>query len=246
MQPLVNFYDGEPWFDNPLLTVANPKRRKKTMRRRRRSRRGRKNAPRRMRRNFYSAGALANRPRRRRRSHRRRRSFRHNAYFPMNRRKRRSHRRSFRRNPSFLGFSLPPMADVLYTAAGFIGPNVVSNQILTYLPASVKTNADGTPNQLTIWATKIASVFIPAYLIRRFVNPRAGLLFLVGGAAGLAIDALKTFAPSVAQTLHLGSQPLLGSYFTRPQGQIANFPRQARVPAMIADAPARLDPSHRF
>lgn len=243
MQPLVNFYDGEPWFDNPLLTVANPKRRKKTMRRRRRSRRGRKHAPRRMRRNYYGAGVLANRPRRRRRSHRRR-SFRHNMYFPMNRRKR-GHRRAFRRNPSFLGFSLPPMDAVLYTAVGFIGPNIVSNQLLGYLPASVTKNADGTPNQLTIWATKLASVFVPAYLIRRFVNPRAGLLFLIGGAAGLAIDAIKTFAPALAQTLHLGAQPLLGAYFTRPQAQIARFPT-SRVPTMIADAPSRLDPQARF
>ena len=256
MQPLVNFYDGEPWFDNPrgnpLLTIANPKRRKKTMRRNRR-RRGRKNAPRRRaRRNYYSAGMLANRPKRRRRTRR----ARSNVYMPMvnsRRRRRRSRsnprRRSFRRNPSLMGFTLPPMDAVLFTAAGFIGPNLVSNQILAVIPASWKTNTDGTPNQLTIWATKVAAVAIPAYALRRFVNPRAGTLFLIGAAAGLALDAIKTFAPSLATTLHLngvGSQPLLGSYFTRPQGALANFPRQARVPAMIGDSPDRLNPQGRF
>jgi hypothetical protein len=253
MKPLVNFYDGEPWFDNPPLVIANPKRRKKTMRKRR-TRRGRKNSPRRRaRRNYYSAGMLANRPRRRRRARTNtRRRARRNVYMPMLNRKR--GRRRARRNPgllggrsmSILGFQMPPMDAVLFTAAGLIGPGLVSTQILSFIPASWKTNADGTPNQLTMWATKIASVLIPAFLIRRFINVRAGNLFLIGGSAGLAMDALKTFAPGLIPGLNgIGSQPLLGAYFQQPRA-VSNFPRQARVPAMIADAPDRLSPQGRF
>lgn len=250
MKPLVNFYDGEPWFDNPLLTVANPKRRKTAMRKRRRSRRGRKASPRRVRRNFYSAGALANRPRRRRRTRRSRaRAYKRNVYMPLNpRRRKRGRRRMFRRNPALLGFQLPPMDAVLYTAAGFIGPGLVCDRILSAMPASWKTNTDGSPNQITIWAAKILSVALPAWAIKRFINPRAGAMFLIGGAAGLAMDAIRTFTPDIAKTLHLsgmGAQPLLGSYFTRPQA-VVNFPRQARVPAMISDAPSRLNPQERF
>lgn len=188
---------------------------------------------------------LANRPRRKARRNRRRTRARRNVYMPLlNRKRGRRSRRNFRRNPAILGFSLPPMDAVLYTAAGLIGPNLVANKIVEFIPASWKTNADGTPNQLTIWATKIAAVLLPAWAIRRFINPRAGALFLIGGTAGLAMDAIKTFAPGIIPGL--GYQPLLGSYFTRPQGQIANFPRQARVPAMIADSPDRLNPQGRF
>ena len=96
----------------------------------------------------------------------------------------------------------------VYTAAGLIGPNLVSKQILTFVPASWKQNADGTPNQLTIWATKILSVLLPAWAIGRFIDRRAGSLFLIGlierrdrTIAGLGIDsvlALLTYAGGIA------------------------------------------------
>lgn len=246
MKPLVNFYDGEPWFDNPQLVIANPKRRKKTMTKRR-TRRGRKNAPRRVRRNFYSAGMLSNRPRRKARRSRKRRTMRSNVYMPMNPRKRRSSRRhAFRRNPgrSFLGFTMPPMAEVLFATAGLIGPNLVSGKILEFLPASWKVGADGKPNQLTMWATKLLSVVLPAWAIRRFIGTRESNSFLVGGLAGLTLDGIKTFAPGIIPGI--GSQPLLGAYFDQPR-QVLPFPRSnGKLPQMIADTPDRLSPSARF
>lgn len=247
MKPLVNFYDGEPWFDNPQLVIANPKRRKKTMRKRR-TRRGRKNAPRRrVRRNFYSAGMLSNRPRRKaRRNPRKRRHMRHNAYFPLGN-PRRKHRKHYRRNPggrSFLGFTLPPMDEVLFATAGLIGPNLVAGKILSFLPASWQTGSDGKPNQITMWATKVLSVVLPAWAIRRFIGTRASNSFLIGGLAGLSLDAIKTFAPGIIPGI--GAQPLLGSYFDQPRA-VVNFPRSTgRVPQMIADAPGRLDPQERY
>lgn len=248
MKPLVNFYDGEPWFDNPQLVIANPKRRKKTMSKRR-TRRGRKNAPRRRaRRNFYSAGMLSNRPRRKaRRNPRRRRHMRSNAYFPLGN-PRRKHRKHYRRNPGggrkFLGFTLPPMDEVLFATAGLIGPGLVAGKILSFLPASWQTGSDGKPNQITMWATKVLSVVLPAWAIRRFIGTRASNSFLIGGLAGLSLDAIKTFAPGIIPGI--GAQPLLGSYFDQPRA-VVNFPRSTgRVPQMIADAPGRLDPQERY
>jgi len=246
MKPLVNFYDGEPWFDNPQLVIANPKRRKKSMSKRR-TRRSRKNAPRRVRRNFYSAGMLSNRPRRKARRNRRRRTMRSNVYMPlgMNPRKRRS-RRAFRSNPGrkFLGFTMPPMGEILFATAGLIGPGLVSGKILEFLPASWKTGTDGKPNQLTMWATKILSVVLPAWAIRRFIGAKESNSFLVGGLAGLTLDSIKTFAPGLIPGI--GSQPLLGAYFDQPR-QVLPFQRASgKLPGMIADAPDRLSPQGRF
>jgi len=249
MKPLVNFYDGEPWFDNPQLVIANPKRRKKTMRKRR-TRRGRKAAPRRVRSNFYSAGMLSNRPRRKARGNRKRRTMRSNVYYPlgMNPRKKRSSRRNrFSRNPggrTFLGFTMPPMSEVLFATAGLIGPNLVSGKILEFLPTSWKTGTDGKPNQLTMWATKLLSVVLPAWAIRKFIGTRESNSFLVGGLAGLTLDGIKTFAPGIIPGI--GSQPLLGAYFEQPR-QVLPFPRSTgKLPGMIADAPDRLSPTGRF
>ena len=234
MKKLVEFYGGEPWFDNPLLVTASNPRRKTSMR---------KNSKRRARRadgrftkarsNFYSAGALANK-----KSPKRRRA-RKNVYFTNRKRTRR-----YKRNPGMLGgFALPPMQDVLFTTAGLIGPGMVSAQLLKVLPTSLTSSA------IAQWAVKAVSVFLPGMLIRKFVNQRAGNLFMVGGSAGLAMDAIRTFAPGIIPGL--GSQPLLGSYFGRPVGpgqQIVPFarPRQGGLPSQIADAPERLSPQGRF
>lgn len=260
MKRLANFYDGELWFDNPQLVIANPKRRKKTMRSHR-TRRGRINRTRRAKRNFYSAGMLANRPKRRRPRHnRRRRSVmraKRNFYFNPPRRRRAGGLLSgLTGGRSFLGFQLPPMDAVLFAAAGLIGPGLVSNQLLGtpatataaakpgLLPASWLVGSDGKPNQITLWLTKIASVLLPAWAIRKFISPKAGTMFLIGGSAGLALDAIKTFAPGIIPGL--GSQPLLGAYFDQPRA-VANFPRPVnRLPGMIADAPSRLSPQERF
>jgi hypothetical protein len=167
---------------------------------------------------------------------------------PMNRKR---GRRRYRSNPNrgggrrLFGFQLPPMGDVLFTGAGLIGPNLVSAQILKILPTSLTLKADGTPNTLVIWATKIISVLLPSWLLRRFVNPRAGTAFLIGGSAGLALDALKTYAPGIIPGI--GYQPLLGAYFQRPAAQIPfQRPGPRGLPTQVAEAPERLSPQARF
>lgn len=243
---LVNYYGGEPWFDNPALVLAN--RRKTKMRKNRR--RGRRRSSRRAhaRSNFYTAGATVNRPRRRRRA-------RHNASAWPNRRRRSTktfRRRHYRSNPQLMGFTLPPFDVVAWSAAGLIAPGMVSGWIMPMVPDTWKKNADGTPNQLTIFAIKGASVLLPSMLVRSFVSKRGGNIMLVAGAASLVLQALKTFAPEFSKQIGLGYQPLLGEYM----GNVRQFnPRVVNgalsaygpgLPAVTGNAPNRLDPAQRF
>lgn len=206
-----------------------------TRRRRRRTVRARVNAPRRRRRarrNFYSAGVLTN-PRRRRRA-------RHNPI--------RRHRRHARRNPSFLGFEMPPMDAVLFTGAGLIVPSIAASQIMKFVPASMATNP------IVLWLVKVVSVIAPSMLVRKFISTRAGNFMLVGGAANIVLDAVKTYLPGVIPGV--GYQPLLGqygsgmgSYFDRGAPVALPFPssrRSVQVAAIGANTPDRLDPSGRF
>jgi hypothetical protein len=223
--------DGEKWLINPQLIIANPGRRvkrsnkrsvkKMASRRKRRmpaglrrywaSRRKAKANPhrrrrrvtmanprrrRRAKRNFQMPGMLVN-PRRRRSSRRRRRGF------LMNRR----HRRHARRNPQLLGFQLPPVSDIAFVGAGLVVPPIVSNYIMTNFLPSYTTSVP------VVWAVNVASVVGPSLLVRKFVSQRAGNLMLLGGAATLLLQAIKTFMPGVIPGLSgMGYQPFLGSY----------------------------------
>jgi hypothetical protein len=254
---LVTISDGEPWFDNPRLILANRPRRKKgrktNMRtNRRRRRRGLKNSPRRRRarRNFYTAGVLANRPRRR---SRRRRSYRTNEYFTNRRRRsRRSSAGGFGRGSQLFGIAIPPIDAVVSTAAGLIVPTIVSGWLLQAIPTSWKTNTDGTPNQITAFAVKAAAVVLPSMVVRQFVSRRAGNIMLVAGAAWFVMEAVRTFAPGIIPGL--GYQPMLGAYIpnraprnlgngNRGPGKLVNGPG---MPYITASAPGRMDPAQRF
>lgn len=146
---LWNFFDGEPFMENPHLAIvgANPKRKTKgkKMAARRKTRKtnihrkGRKNAPRRKaRRNFPSAGLVFN-PRRK--SHRK--------GAKANPGRRRHHAK---RNPALLGVTLPPIQMIAWGAGGFIVPPMVEGFVNKFLPASV------TGSTLGRYAVKIASV----------------------------------------------------------------------------------------
>lgn len=239
---LVEYHGGEPWFDNPQLILANGKRKGKRMARRASRNRRRGGRPRS---NFYSAGALAGNPHKRRHRGRGRKSG-----FAMNRRHRRRHYRS---NPQLLGMTLPPFDVVAWSAAGLIAPGMVAGWIMPMIPADWKTNADGTPNQITNFAVKAGSVLIPSLLVRQLVSQRGGNIMLVAGAASLVLQAIKTFAPSFATQIGLGYQPMLGEYVRRPANVVGMTPRaglseyMGQAPGYSRQGtPSRLDPAARF
>jgi hypothetical protein len=241
MKPLVQFYDGEPWFDNPQLIVANVPRKKrevKTMARPHR-RRARYNYRRRRyaRHNLYSPGPLVNVHKRRRRRASRLRSF-FRRHFQRRHHFKANRGRIYRRNPGFAGLQFPPLDAVLWVGSGLIVPPLITAQVMKVIPASWQQS------QITSWLVKVASVVVPGILLRRFVNPRAGNLFMVGGLASLVLDAIRTYAPALLPGVSgMGYQPLLGAYFG--PGPTAQTARPA-LPPMIMDAPTRLDPQHRF
>ena len=190
---------GERWLVNPQLIIANPRhhRRIKKMASRRKRRMPaalrRYWAGRRAKSNYMSAGMLANprrrRPRRTRRHHRRAVAV---SNPPRRRHVRRAHRRHHYRhalrNPRLMGFELPPLQDIAFVGAGLIVPPMLSTYLLAnVVPASYQTS------QPVIYAVRAASVVIPAMLVRKFVNPRAGNLMLLGGAAAFVIQLIKDF-----------------------------------------------------
>jgi hypothetical protein len=272
--------DGERWLINPSLIIANPRARKA-----RKNRRGKKMAlrrRRRSRRNRMPAGlrrfwakhrrhrtnrvhrrrtrrARLNPPRRRRRA---RRNYAASGMLAMNRRRRRSyrrnrvmrHRRRARRNPSLLGFTLPPVMDIAAVGAGYVVSPLLANYVWNNWVA-------GTSLGTSKWAylgVEAISVAVPAMVVRRFVNVRAGNLMLLGGAAKVALDLINTLAPTLLPAVAtptglgfyetmgprralsgVGEQPFLGRYLTRGRP----IPQSGR---MISSVPDRLDPGARF
>ncbi len=212
---------------------------------------------RRAKRNYATAGVIAN-PRRRRRSRARR-------YSPAMRRltgrkygTNPRRRRHYRRNPginagmTIMGVKLPPIDAVLFTGAGFIVPPIVSGLIMGYLPDTWKTS------KMTYYGVKVASVIVPSMLVRKFVSPRAGNLMLLGGAVSFALDMLREFAPGLMPlpaVAGMGFQPFLGQYqrapYSRKLGRYygggADMGGQGGQFSNLTSAtPERLQPQGRF
>ena len=201
---LWDFYDGEPFMENPYLGIlgGNPKRRKRgkkmAVRRRRRTRRvhrkGRKHnvrrmpnrrrrsAPRRRRRNPWTvAGSVvpmvANPRRKRRITHARRR------------------RRSVRRHRNPFGLSIPPMKSVAFAGVGFIGPSIVSSVLTSSVP-SLMTTVTGM-GLIGKYVIRIGSVLGLSWLVKRFVGVNEGNMVLIGGGVNVALTLVNDFAPSL-------------------------------------------------
>jgi hypothetical protein len=270
--------DGERWLINPALIVANPRKKRgtkmayrrkarrnrmpaglarywakhrrkstSTHRRRRRSVMSNPRRRRRARRNYASAGMVAMNPRRR---HVRRNRVHH--------RRRRFHAR---RNPSLMGFALPPTMDIVGVGAGLVVPPMLANYLFNNFVA-------GTSMGTSRWAylgVEAVSVAVPAMVVRKFVNVRMGNMMLLGGVARLALDLVQmlapTLLPSVAAPTGLSGggaqgQPFLGMYERMPSRRTlsgmgkyynrSNPNSMMGSGSMIQNVPDRLDPAYRF
>ena len=169
-------------------------------------------------------------------------------------RRRHVRRHSYKRNPAILGVGLPPISDILYVGAGLVIPPMVANQIMNYLPDSLKTS------RAAYYGVKAASVIIPSMLVKRFISQRAGNLILLGGAASFAIDLIREAFPTLLSGA--SSQPFLGYYpglagprRVRGMGRYLTPPDPAMIGAqtgpvtsalMIQNTPERLNPQTRF
>lgn len=164
-----------------------------------------------------------------------------------------------RRNPQLLGASLPPLKSIMFVGTGLVLPPIVATQLMKFLPIEWQTSKPA------FYAVKAASVFLPGMLIKKVVSREAGNLFMLGGLASFAIDALRE--TGLLTTLGLSgysvSQPMLGFYpgaggpsnaLGRMRGlgryhsgnSSLNAPRPLTMAPMIANTPERLNPSARY
>lgn len=209
-------FNGEPFMINPHLGVLglNPK----TSRRRKAAtvakkngrahmawvrsfQKGKKNAParkrRRARRNPWPVAGLVANPRRKRA---RRNPAAHHHHH------RRHHH--YRRNPSVMGFSLPPLQSVLYAGVGFAGTPIAEGFLSGFLPAAITQNTIGR------YAVKIGTVIGLTYAAKAIVGREAAKMVGIGGGAYLLISAVKEFAPGVIPGLgaYVPANRSLGAY----------------------------------
>jgi hypothetical protein len=196
---LWDFFDGEPFMENPHIAVfGNPRKAHKTKTKkgtkmafkRSKSRNPKRHSRRsRARRNFPAAGLMFN-PRRRTKSrakrfsvslNRRRRSYAHNP-------KRRHHRR---RNPAIMGVALPPLTMIAWGAGGFIAPPMVEGFVNKFLPVSV------TGSTLGRYAVKIGSVLALTYLTKMVLSNKEAFPVALGGSLYVVVSAVNEFAPQL-------------------------------------------------
>jgi hypothetical protein len=218
-QALWDFYDGEPFMQNPHLGILggtmamNPRRKRRNSPRKRYSinrRRGRKhnavrrrrrsNPPRRRaRRNWISAGMVLP-PNPRRKHHRRTNPH------------RRRHRRS---NPALLGMAFPSMKQIGFGVVGFAGPSFVSGFLTSTFPTVMQSLPGGT---LGKYIVKGASIFGLQWLTRRFIGRAEAYAVTFGGALNIGMSLIQDFAPGI-----LPANPL-AMYIPRNAGMHAYVP----------------------
>lgn len=232
---LWNFFDGEPYLDNPRLFILNPekKRRKKKMARRVARRRSIRHSV------------------RRRRSTSRRRSFRANSFVPNPRRRRRTYRRhavrrgrrrSFRSNPfslgsggNILGF---PIKQVMLAGGAVVAAPYIEHQLLKLMPVSMSATASGR------WAGKIGAAVATGYIAKLAMGNEAARLAYIVLGANLVADAVAEFMPSGTGYMTNG----MGQFTAGPSGFITSGPRangntyQGVSALMVAPNAAARDP----
>jgi hypothetical protein len=212
---LWNFYDGEPFMENPHLVVLNPRKKgsnkmakksaKARMAHARSFRKGgskrRKAAPKRKKKLHYSKRVAKNRylyvqnPRRR---------YKRNA-FPMAGVL--ANRRRHKRNPSIMGYQIPPIKTVAYAAAGFMGTPMLESFINKYLPTSITSSAIGR------YGVKIASVLALGYLAKTVIGREEAKVIVIGGSTYVLVSAINEFlVPKITGVGSYHRSTSLGSY----------------------------------
>lgn len=243
MRKLWKRFGGEPFLINPHLFVLNRKRKKVMAKRKRRT------PPRNSKGRFVKAGSARKRTHRAAAPHRRRRVTRIRSRAkrimvvrnPRRRRysARRVHRiRRYRRNPSItsmIGLNAPTLKTVGFTVGGMVGTPFVEGFVTGMVPASLQGN------KVASYAIKIASAVAVGFGVGKIFGKEAGKAAYIGGAAYIAVQAIREFLPAVSTPTvttgtgrYLGEGPLLGMY----PGMGGS--------AMTSSIPDRLQPGSRF
>lgn len=206
---LWDFYNGEPFMENPhLAIIGNPYKIGSIVERKRSGfrkvsqkkgkntvayKKGRKSAPkkRRARRNPFPLGGLAVNPRKRRKARTYRMTRNRKGVYAYNPKKHKSHRRKARRNPAILGVTLPPITMIAWGAGGFIAPPMVEGFVNKFLPAEV------TASVLGRYAVKIGAVLGLTFLVKNVISSKEAFPVALGGAMYVVVSAINEFAPQL-------------------------------------------------
>lgn len=219
-------FDGEPFMENPrlgILSVLNPRKRKKGLKMAgKKSRKGRmpaglrrywathrrhgkKRSPKRHRKNWVSPGIVVAANPRRKKHHRK--------HYRMNR------RHHYRRNPSLLGFEIPPIKTVIFAGVGFAGPSFVQGFVTQMAPSIVQQiQSFGLPGK---YLMKIGLITGLTYAVKRFVGSAEANAVLLGGGLNVAMSLVHDFAPGFLPanplSMYVPTRPGLQAYVpTRP------------------------------
>jgi hypothetical protein len=95
------------------------------------------------------------------------------------------------RNPSIMGFQLPPLQSVLYVGVGLAGTPMAEGFISGFLPASITTSTIGK------YAVKIGTVLGLTFLVKAIMGNEPAKMVGIGGGAYVLLSAVKQFAPGM-------------------------------------------------
>lgn len=179
-------------------------------------------------RNMYSAGQVANRPRTRTVTR-----------YVKAKLIRRKHNPPTQSRGLFGLRGFPGIEPITGAFAGLTIPPILDYFAKSYIPTSITS---------TVWgryAVKGLEAFIPAWLVRRYVNRNVGNIMMFVGIAKVLFDGVREFAPGIpGLSGGMGYQPMLGVYQQR-RGLPAPAPVPMMTSAMTSNIPARLDPARR-
>jgi hypothetical protein len=234
MAKLWDYFDGEPFLDNPHLFVMNkPRKRKKGKMALKRNKKGQFTKRKKVTaRRKTTRRAVAHRKVSRRRSTRRRvtarsvKVVRHPVL--VNPRRRRRH--GYRRNPSLGGmFNRITLKTVGFTVVGALGVPFVEGFVTKYIPANI-LGTDATMNKVVRYAVKIGSAWGLSWGVGKVAGPEAKRAVLVGALASITVGIIRdtgllggTATPTSGTTgtgrylgayPGMGAQPFLGSAVT--------------------------------
>lgn len=141
----------------------------------------------------------------------------------------RSRRRSYRRNPSIMGFSLPPLQSVIYAGIGFAGVPAAEAMLGRFVPVSL------TSTTLGKYAVRIGTVIGLAYVAKMLMGKEKAKMIGIGGGAYVLLSAVREFAPGMIPGLSAYTRPALGAY--TPARRSLGAPAWGAVNSGVAAAP---------
>jgi hypothetical protein len=99
-------------------------------------------------------------------------------------------------------FGLPPLMPIVWGTAGLAGTAMITGFVDTLVPASMKTNTDGTPNLITKYIEIAGSIIAVTWIGKSFLGRGPAALLGIGGGIYAATQLAHDFAPNLIPGMH--------------------------------------------